>query len=222
MPLKSSLYLIIALACLLSSSGCATAPRVSSSRPQFDLPGIYHTVEKGQTLWRISRIYNVELDEIVRINRIPDAANIEQSQLIFIPYARSKPQAPKYSPGEEFAWPLKGKVVANFGQTYEDIINKGINIQRTRSDDILASRSGKVVFYGPEFEKFGKTLVIDHGDGFSTVYAGNSEVFVRPGDHVQKGGLIAKLGVTRRGRDPYLHFEIRKGHIPQNPNFYLP
>ncbi|MFA5356162.1 MAG: LysM peptidoglycan-binding domain-containing M23 family metallopeptidase [Candidatus Omnitrophota bacterium] len=218
--LKPSSYLI-AIASLLLLSGCATSPGAVSSRPQFNIPGIYHTVEKGQTLWRISKTYNVDLDEVVRINRIPDAANIEQGQLIFIPYAKKKTETFKYSAGEEFEWPLRGRVIAGFGQTHDDMINKGINIERTRSEDVLASRGGKVVFYDPAFERFGKTLIIDHGDGFSTVYAGVFDLFVKTGDYVKKGALIAKLGPSHR-KEPYLHFEVRKSHIPQNPNFYLP
>ncbi|MFH1888898.1 MAG: LysM peptidoglycan-binding domain-containing M23 family metallopeptidase [Candidatus Omnitrophota bacterium] len=222
MSIKPSSYLIYLIACLLFLSGCATPFGLGPSRQQFNIPGIYHNVERGQTLWRISRIYNVELDEIVRINRIPDAASIEQGQLIFIPSVKSKPQATRYSPGEEFAWPIKGIMIANFGQTYNDMINKGINIRRIKSGDVLASRSGRIVFYDPEFERFGKTIIIDHGDGFSTVYAGNSEVFVKSGDNVGKGSVIATLSSSDKYKNPYLHFEIRKGHIPQNPNFYLP
>ncbi|MDD4894689.1 MAG: LysM peptidoglycan-binding domain-containing M23 family metallopeptidase [Candidatus Omnitrophica bacterium] len=187
------------------------------------MPGVYHQVEKGQTLWRISKAYNVDLDEIVRINHIPDAASIEPGQSIFIPSAKQKKQQlfAEASP-EDFAWPLKGRVIAGFGQTFNDMINKGINIQKVNDQDVLASRSGKVAFYNNNFESFGKTIIIDHGDGFSTVYARNSEVFVKTGDYVQKRAVIARIGSLGRDRNPYLHFEIRKGHIPQNPYFYLP
>jgi len=207
---------------LLFLIGCATAPYTLPPKPQFTMPGIYHRVEKGQTLWRISKIYNVDLDEIARTNRIPDAANIEPGQLIFIPSAQRKQYLSGQSSAEDFSWPIKGKVIVNFGQTFNDMINKGINIQRVRSQDVIASRSGKVAFYDTNFEKFGKTIIIDHGDGFSTVYAKNSEVFVKTGDYVQKGTVIAKVGSSDRDKNTYLHFEIRKGYIPQNPYFYLP
>ena len=64
--------------------------------------------------------------------------------------------------------------------------------------------------------------MIDHGDGLSTVYARNSEVFVKIGDEVQRGVRIAKVGQAGRDKNSYLHFEIRKRHVPQNPYFYLP
>jgi murein DD-endopeptidase MepM/ murein hydrolase activator NlpD len=64
-------------------------------------------------------------------------------------------------------------------------------------------------------------LIIDHGDGFSSVYARNSEVFIKVGENIKKGTVIAKVGSAGRDKNEYLHFQIRKGHIPQNPNFYL-
>jgi len=187
------------------------------------MPGIYHRVERGQTLWRISKTYGIDLDEIVRINRIPDATSIEPGQLIFIPSVTQKKQylAP-FASGEDFNWPLKGRIISSFGQVFNDMINKGINIQKARGQDVLASRSGKVIFFDNNFENFGKTLIIDHGDGFSTVYARNSTVFVKTGDYVKRGMLIAKVGSSSGDDNSYLHFEIRKGYVPQNPYFYLP
>ncbi|MDD5097794.1 MAG: M23 family metallopeptidase, partial [Candidatus Omnitrophica bacterium] len=102
------------------------------------------------------------------------------------------------------------------------IVNKGINLQGLNQTDILASRSGRVVFYVPELGNFGKTVIIDHGDGLRTVYSRVSEVFVRPGEDVQRGQVIARVGSTNKDKSVYLHFEIRKGAIPQNPLFYLP
>jgi len=215
-------YLLPTTYYLLFLVGCATVPYTVPTQPQFAIPGIYHQVERGQTLWRISKIYAVDLDEIVRINRIPDAASIEAGQLIFIPSGQKREYVSSKSLAEDFSWPLKGRVITSFGQTFNDMINKGINIQRVRSEDVLASRSGKVTFYNTNFENFGKTIIIDHGDGFSTVYAKNSQVFVKIGDYVQRGSVIAKIGSSDRDNNTYLHFEIRKGYIPQNPYFYLP
>lgn len=225
MTLKRKLllsYLLPTIYYLLFLNGCASTPHTISSKARFDIPGVYHRVEKGQTLWRISRMYNVDLDEIVRINRIPDATNIEQGQLIFIPLAQNKKGLPIETAEEDFIWPLRGKVISSFGQVFNDMITKGINIQKTRSHEITASRSGKVIFYDSNLSNFGKTIIIDHGGGFSTVYARNSEVLIKIGDYVRKGTVIAKLGSTTRDKNAYLHFEIRKGYIPQNPYFYLP
>lgn len=208
---------------LLSFIGCATAPYNPPMVQQPPgVPGFYHRVEQGQTLWMISKMYNVDLDELVRINRIQDAAILEQGQQVFVPGTKKAvSEATKY-PSEDFIWPVHGRIIAYFGQTYNNMINKGINIQPASSSDVLCSRSGKVIFYADNFGSFGKIIIIEHGEGFSTVYARNSAVFVKAGDVVEKGTVIAKVGSAGRDKNRYLHFEIRKGHIPQNPNYYLP
>jgi len=206
---------------LLNIFACAPGPYVKPALPT-GIPGIYHRVERGETLWRISKIYNIDLDEITKVNHIPDAATIDMGQLIFIPHRQKSQNLAAKSSTEDFIWPVRGRVISTFGQTFNTMINKGLNIQCSRSLDIVASRSGKIVFYDDNFKDFGKTIIIDHGDGFSTVYARNSQVFIKIGDYTPKGALIAKAGSTDRDKNTYLHFEIRKGHIPQNPYFYLP
>lgn len=205
---------------IFSLSGCVIAPTTIPPKPT--APAFYHRMEKGQTLWGISRMYNIGLDELLKANHISDATNIEIGQLILIPQAQ-KPQAlAAKSDIENFIWPLKGKMLAAFGQVFNNTVNKGINIQPYGDRNILASRSGKAVFCADNLSGFGKTIIIDHGDGFLTVYARNSEILIKAGDMVEKGTPIAKAGATGgRDKNVYLHFEIRKGNVPQNPNFYL-
>ncbi len=167
-------------------------------------------------------MYDVDLDEIVRINRISEASNIEVGQLIFIPN-RAKPQYPEYKnyvEPDDFIWPIKGKIISRFGQTRNNTLNKGLDIQPSVSDNVLAARTGRVVFCADDFNGYGKTVILDHGDGFMSVYAGNSTIMARPGERVQKGCVIAKIDANGRS-DNYLHLEIRKGNIAQNPYFYL-
>ncbi|MCX5697672.1 MAG: peptidoglycan DD-metalloendopeptidase family protein [Candidatus Omnitrophica bacterium] len=213
-------YLLVAICYLLN--GCATAPLVMPPSPR-GMAGIYHRVQKKETLFRISRMYNIDLEELARINKISDTSNIEVDQLIFIPNRRKSDEVKIVDYGDgDFIWPVKGTVISGFGQTFDNMINKGLNIRASSGRDVVASRSGRVVFYSPDLTGFGKTVIIDHGDGFLSVYARNSEVFIKPGDMIQKGGLIAKAGSWGRDKNTYLHFEIRKGSIPQNPYFYLP
>lgn len=202
-------------------SGCAGTAAISRPSPRITMPGVYHRVQKGQTLWRISKIYDVNMDEIVRINRISDASSIEIGQLIFIPHRESVQYSSKGILDDDFIWPVRGKVITAFGQSSNNMVNRGINIQPYGNSDVKASRKGKVIFCADNFKNFGKTIIVDHGDGFSTVYARNSKVFVKIGDYVQKGFTIAQAGSSGRDKKRYLHFEIRKGYIPQNPYFYL-
>ncbi len=208
-------------------SGCASAPPSLTpikTAQTIPAPGfVYHKVVKGQTLWRISKIYDVDLAELAKLNHLSDTTNIEIDQLILIPKKKSIEEVPicKFPTSEDFMWPIRGTVITNFGQTNNNMINKGLNIVSGSSSTVVASRSGKVVFCSSNFSGFGKTIILDHGDGFSTVYARNAEILVKTGDSIAQGTAIAKVGSAGRDPNPYLHFEIRKGYTPQNPNFYL-
>ncbi|MDD5155938.1 MAG: LysM peptidoglycan-binding domain-containing M23 family metallopeptidase [Candidatus Omnitrophica bacterium] len=186
------------------------------------VPGVYHRIEKGETLFRISRTYNIDIDELARVNRISDASRIETGQLIFIPNRQKTAPLSQPQANDDFIWPVRGRVVLNFGLASNNMINRGINIQPYVNKEVVASRSGRVIFYSPHFYNYGRTLIIDHGDGFLSVYARNSEVFIKVGQTVKRGSVIARVGAAGRDKNEYLHFEIRKGYIPQNPNFYLP
>ena len=209
---------------VLGLAGCVSTP--TYTRPAApvlaNMPGIYHRVEAGQTLWRISRLYGIDLDEIVRVNRNLESSRIEIGQMIFVPNRQNKVRQTVNYVNDDFIWPLKGKVIASFGTNYRNFMNKGLNIQPYSNNNIVASRSGKVVFCASNFGNFGKVLIIDHGDGMRSVYARNSEVYVRIGEAVKQGSLIARVGCAGRDKGNYLHFEIRKGANPQNPSFYLP
>ncbi len=203
----------------LTFAGCATSPQITPKPraiPQPQVPGIYHRVEKGQTLWRISKIYGTDLDELIKTNRITDTSNISIGEMIFIPDHLKKPSGTKIN-FDDFSSPLAGKTVLGFGQTEQNMINHGIDIMAFQGHNIQAARSGKAVFLSSDFAGFAQTIIIDHNDGFQTVYSGNFEPLIKLGDSVTKGSLIAKL----KNNSNRLHFEIRKNGSAQNPNFYL-
>ncbi len=190
------------------------------------IAGIEHVVAKGETLWRISKIYHTDLDDIIRANRISDSTNIVPGQKIIIPTTSSKGIAPEknFTPLErgdsDFIWPIKGKIITQFRQKSDGVSSKGIDILTEPSQDVLASQNGRVVFVG-ELIGYGKTVIIEHPDGISTVYCGNSSVNVKTGDDVRQGMAMAKTGPSPRKGTSLLHFEIRKKYKPQNPLYYL-
>jgi len=226
-----NIFILITLVLFLAA-GCATAPgphpgsvvkTVPLQKPYAD--GLYHTVLKGQTLWRIAKAYHVELEELVRANRISDPTKITAGQMIFIPGARDsirgdlKVALPVNM--EMYIWPIKGRIISRFGDKNSNISNKGIDIAAYEGQVVVAARSGKVVFCDDKVKGIGKAIIIDHGDGYSTLYAHNSVNLVDCGDFVKQNQPIAKAGKTGRATRPVLHFEIRKGHKPQNPFYYL-
>lgn len=219
------LFMILAVCYLpFAFSGCATtgpggAGYVSAPIERPKITGVYHKVEKGQTLWSIAKFYNVNIDDIVKINRIPDVTQISVGQFLFVPNASAAKPA---EPVADFIWPVKGKIVSFYGSKKYGVLNKGIDICVREGADIVASRPGKVVFCDSKLKGWGQTIIIDHLDGFSTLYAQNSAVLVKVSDMVRQGQVIAKAGKSGRAWRPCLHFQIRKGEKPQNPFYYLP
>ena len=205
--------------CVSYQTGAMRAPEAQKT------PGIYHKVMPKETLWRIAKAYDVSLDAVVKANRIPDATKIEKGQLIFIPGASQvldidKSDTKLYSSGS-FIWPVKGRVICYYGEKVSGRINKGIDIQSGSGQDIYASKNGKVTFLG-ELKGYGKTIIIEHNDNFSTVYANITEPKATLNSGVSQGSVIAKIAKLDKGRQSFIHFEIRKGYFSQNPMFYLP
>jgi lipoprotein NlpD len=110
----------------------------------------------------------------------------------------------------------------SFATKVDCIRNKGIDIRAEKGAAVKAARSGRVVFRDDKFSGFGRTLIIDHEDGYQTVYSYASEILVKAGDEVRQHDIIARVGRTGRAKEPCLHFEIRKNGEPQNPYYYLP
>jgi len=228
--LKSFLALLL---CSVLIAGCASLPVVDmtdiSSSPgdeyamEFDLEpeGVYHKVQAGETIWRIAKAYNVPMQEIIDSNNIPDVAQVEVNQLLMIPTALSVREVFIVSDNdpEEFVWPVEGKIINYFNQRKGFSVYKGIDIKTRPGESIKASRAGRVVF-SDFLTGYGKMVILDHEDGFYSVYANNEENLVKLNDKVQKNMRISK--VSQVDKKSYLHFEIRRHSKEQNPLFYLP
>ena len=178
---------------------------------------------KGQTLFRIAKAYGVPVEEIIQSNNIPNAAAIEVNQLILIPGAKdvkdiTAGKTPDENP-EEFAWPIKGHVISYFNDRHGEAVNRGVDIEVNEGDSVKAARGGQVVM-ADYMAGYGKTLMIEHGDGFISVYSQNRKLLPSVGDHVLKGDIIAEVG--RVGKKSFEHFELRKGQTAVNPLYYLP
>ncbi|MDP2912941.1 MAG: M23 family metallopeptidase [Candidatus Omnitrophota bacterium] len=124
--------------------------------------------------------------------------------------------------GYLFAWPIKGDIASSFGSKIGRIVNKGIDIKANDGMNVHAAKAGRVVYCNRRLKGFGETVILDHGNGYQTVYAYNSSIIAKIGDEVRQNDIIAKAGRTGRARGPMLHFEIRKDGEPQNPYYHLP
>jgi murein DD-endopeptidase MepM/ murein hydrolase activator NlpD len=130
--------------------------------------------------------------------------------------------APPERSGSLFQWPVRGRVLAGFGETTEAGRNEGINIAAERGAPILAAENGVVAYAGNELRGYGNLLLIRHADGWVTAYAHTEDILVGRGDRVTAGQRVATVGDTGAVSSPQLHFEIRQGSESVDPLDYLP
>ncbi len=183
-----------------------------------------HTVKPGETLWSISKMYNVDLDSLAKANSITDARVIEKGQVLTIPAApkaSARPTSFKPAKTASFAWPVRGSIISRFGENADATVNKGLDIRAALGQDVVAAKAGRVVYCDSYFKGFGQTVIVDHMDGYQTVYSYNSDILVKVGDMVRQNEVIAKAGQSGRAQEPMLHFEIRCNGEPQDPIRYL-
>jgi murein DD-endopeptidase MepM/ murein hydrolase activator NlpD len=124
----------------------------------------------------------------------------------------------------EFAnlrWPVKGKVIVDFGKKSDGSKNEGINIAVPEGTMIKAATDGVVAYAGNELKGYGNLVLIRHDGGYVTAYAHAKELNVRKGDQVKRGDIIGLAGQTGAVSSPQLHFEVRKGPTALNPLKFL-
>ena len=121
----------------------------------------------------------------------------------------------------KFRWPVRGKVIANFGRRPDGTHNDGVNVAVPKGTEILAAEAGKVAYAGNELKGYGNLVLIRHPNGWVTAYAHADQLLVRPNDEVRRGQVIARAGRTGAVDQPQLHFELRQGSRPVDPMPHL-
>jgi murein DD-endopeptidase MepM/ murein hydrolase activator NlpD len=209
------------------------APAPSEER--LEKKGIYHVVERHQTLYRICKTYQVDIKEVASLNNIVDPSRIQTGQRIFIPGAKKVLKVEIYiddvvtESGErekiaykkhDFIWPVEGQCVDVFEET-ERRRHQGIDITSPSGTPIKASSSGTALYSGNTIRGYGNLIILRHSEEFVTVYAHNQVNLVEEGTWVEKGQIIGKVGRTGRATGPHLHFEIRKNNKAVDPLLFL-
>ena len=125
----------------------------------------------------------------------------------------------------QLMYPTIGEVTSNFGWRTHPILgterfHAGIDFGADYGTLIYASERGRVI-YADWYGGYGNSVIIDHGNGMTTLYAHCSELYVKDGDPVQKGQPIATVGSTGFSTGPHLHFELRANGEPIDPAGYL-
>lgn len=195
--------------------------------------GVSHKVQKGDTVYSIAKKYNSEAQAVVDfpfntfVN--DETFALAVGQIVIVPdgvppaevparppssFAKQKtPDAGTVVASGAFVWPASGTITQRYVWYH-----KGIDIANNTSPDILAADSGTVVIAGwPDNRGFGNRVVIDHGNGYRTLYAHLSRVYVSVGQTVARGNSIGKMGSTGRSTGIHVHFEVLSAGNYLNP-----
>jgi len=123
------------------------------------------------------------------------------------------------------SWPIYGKVLLPYG-SYKDpvynipVFNNGIQIEANLNDKAKSVAGGRVI-YASAFENYGMLLIIDHGNGYNTLYGNLSEILLQKGDLLIKGTELGTISKSKLLNAPALYFEIRYNGKPVNTTEWL-
>lgn len=203
--------------------------------------GIYYTVQADDTIDGIAKKFKSKADDIRKspMNNLTGGGNLLIGSRIVVPdgvkpfvaqvvdnnqrsTASGQPvtirpgQAPVAARGR-FVWPASGFISQSYWQ-----FHRALDIANGKGVAIVASDNGVVEFAGWSPVGYGYLIIINHGNGFKTYYAHNSQFYVGVGQAVRQGQTIAAMGSTGNSTGPHCHFEIRFNGVPVNPLVYLP
>lgn len=121
--------------------------------------------------------------------------------------------------------PAKGSRTSSFGlrtdpYTGLEQMHAGIDISANVGEKVIATGNAIVLHAGPK-GAFGQAVILDHGQGLTTVYAHLSTIRVRAGTEVKRGEVIGAVGNTGRSTGPHVHYEVRLNGIPKNPEAFI-
>lgn len=132
---------------------------------------------------------------------------------------RGMKERPRTLAYDEFIMPSRGSISSRFGQRWNSF-HTGVDLASRRGTPNRAADGGKVIFAGWQ-GNYGKLIIIDHENGYTTYYAHNDTISVSVGERVARGDIIGTVGTTGNVTGPHLHFEIRKDGVPLDPMNFL-
>jgi murein DD-endopeptidase MepM/ murein hydrolase activator NlpD len=122
-------------------------------------------------------------------------------------------------------WPVQGRITGSFGERIdpfsgEGAFHRGVDISSEVGTRIIAPADG-IISFADFMNGYGRTVLIDHGNGISTLYGHMSGFAVSPGQLVHRGDTVGYVGQSGRSTGPHLHYEVRIFNTPVNPHKYL-
>lgn len=188
--------------------------------------GQLYRVQSGDTLWLLSRRYGLSMAELLACNNLHDPNSLRVGQLLVLPGFGEPATAvvascrPAALPGGGFLWPVTGPITSPFGPRW-GTLHTGLDIGAPYGAEIRAAQAGRVKEANWR-SGYGRTIILDHGDGVETLYAHCSRLLVTAGQAVAAGEAVGCVGTSGHSTGPHLHFEIRVAGRPYDPLRYLP
>jgi murein DD-endopeptidase MepM/ murein hydrolase activator NlpD len=192
--------------------------------------GVSHKVQKGDTIYSISKKYDTSAQAVVDypFNSFSNDETFELAigQIVIVPDGvkpDQRPVAPRLRQitpdagtvvaSGTFVWPASGTITQGFAWYH-----KGLDIANRSAPNVLAADSGTVVTAGwVDGTGYGNRVVIDHGNGFRTLYAHLSKAYVIPGQTVARGSAVGQMGCTGRCTGTHVHFEVIRNGVYLSP-----
>jgi murein DD-endopeptidase MepM/ murein hydrolase activator NlpD len=203
------------------------------------LPGTWHVVAAGETSGAIAELAGIPLEDFLEINGLKRGEVLAPGRPVFLlgkatvsntataEAASSSPAATNTvsTAGKSNAplrWPVAApRLTSAFGTRWGKN-HEGIDMAAPIGTPVFAAAAGDVIYAGDQVRGYGNMIVVKHGGDLVTVYAHNSLLLAHTGDRVAVGQEIARVGDTGRATAPHLHFEVRRGEVPQDPMPFLP
>jgi murein DD-endopeptidase MepM/ murein hydrolase activator NlpD len=172
--------------------------------------------------------YARSLDEFTELRTSALSGHMEQGLV----YSRSLDGSADLSAASSLSladtptlWPVIGRLTSSFGEREdpfngEGAFHAGIDIATAYGTPVRAPADGYVQMAGPA-NGYGREMILDHGQGITTVYGHLSGFAVTAGQQVKRGQVIGYVGSAGRSTGPHLHYEVRIRNTPVNPHKYL-
>ncbi|MFW6180957.1 MAG: peptidoglycan DD-metalloendopeptidase family protein, partial [Spirochaetota bacterium] len=176
-----------------------------------NLRGIFVHVAEGDTILKYASTYKVPPDFIMEVNNLR-TSRLVPGQKLFLPGVRFRHMERAYALGEAFSKPVRGRLTSRFGYRVDPFtrgrsLHTGVDIAAPAGTKVHAAQGGTVVFAGERYG-YGKTVIIEHRFGYTTLYGHLGSIQVKRGQQVSGGGVIGTVGSSGRSTGPHLHFEI--------------
>jgi murein DD-endopeptidase MepM/ murein hydrolase activator NlpD len=125
-------------------------------------------------------------------------------------------------PPVEFDWPVEKPFLTNYFGWRKKRMHDGVDLRAPVGTPVYAAAKGTVLYASRKIKGYGRMIILNHGEGWSTLYAHLSKIEVKVGDSIEQGERLGLSGKSGRVRGPHLHFELRSGADPVDPLLFFP